>query len=74
MEDMMRDERTREAVADRTNMGRYLAIGFVALWLVTLLTLVGHVGAGGARCMGRPAAARHDLSSRCPRCRRRALR
>ena len=46
MEDMMRDERTREAVADRTNMGRYLAIGFVALWLVTLLTLVGHVGVG----------------------------
>jgi hypothetical protein len=46
MEDMMRDERTREAVADRTNMGRYLAIGFVALWLVTLLTLVGDVGVG----------------------------
>ena len=37
-----RDESVREATAERTNVGRYLAIGFVALWLVTLLTLVGH--------------------------------
>jgi hypothetical protein len=47
MDDRHRDDKTREAVAERTNMGRFLAIGFVALWLVTLLTLVGHVGVGG---------------------------
>ncbi|MEI6724701.1 MAG: hypothetical protein WCN81_00585 [Actinomycetes bacterium] len=47
MNDKHRDGKAREAVADHTNMGRFLAIGFVALWLVTLLTLVGHAGVGG---------------------------
>jgi len=47
MNDRHRDDETRVAVAERTNMGRFLAIGFVALWLVTLLTLVGHAGVGG---------------------------
>ena len=47
MDDEHRDEKTREAVAERSNMGRFLAIGFVAIWLVTLLTLVGHAGVGG---------------------------
>jgi hypothetical protein len=47
MDDKHRDDKTREAVAERTNMGRLLAIGFVAIWLVTLLTLVGHAGVGG---------------------------
>jgi len=47
MDDTHRDDKTREAVAERTNMGRFLAIGFVALWLVTLLALVGHGGVHG---------------------------
>jgi len=47
MDEKHLDDKTREAVADHTNMGRFLAIGFVALWLVTLLTLVGHAGVGG---------------------------
>ena len=46
-ETRQRDETTREAVSERSNLGRFLAIGFVALWLVTLLTLVGHAGVGG---------------------------
>jgi len=47
MDEAQRNEKTREGVTERTNMGRYLAVGFVALWLVTLLTLVGHAGVGG---------------------------
>jgi hypothetical protein len=47
MNDTRRDDETREAAAERSNMGRFLAIGFVALWLVTLLTLVGHTGVHG---------------------------
>jgi hypothetical protein len=47
MDDTQRDDRAREAVAERSNMGRFLAIGFVALWLVTLLALVGHTGVHG---------------------------
>jgi hypothetical protein len=47
MDDEHGDDKTHEAVAERTNMGRFLAIGFVALWLVTLVTLVGHAGVGG---------------------------
>ena len=47
MDDKHRDDKTRGAAVEHTNMGRFLAIGFVALWLVTLLTLVGHAGVGG---------------------------
>ena len=47
MDETQRDDRTSEGTAERTNYGRFLAIGFVALWLVTLLALVGHVGVGG---------------------------
>ena len=47
MEATHQDDRTRESVAERSNLGRFLAIGFVALWLVTLLTLVGHTGVHG---------------------------
>lgn len=48
MDEKQREGRTSEDVAERTNYGRFLAIGFVALWLVTLLALVGHVGVGGS--------------------------
>jgi|APFre7841882630_1041343.scaffolds.fasta_scaffold533374_1 hypothetical protein len=47
MDETDRDHESRDAVAERTNIGRFLAIGFVALWLLTLLTLVGHAGVGG---------------------------
>ena len=46
-ETQRQDERSREAASGRSNLGRLLAIGFVALWLVTLLTLVGHAGVRG---------------------------
>ncbi len=47
MDETQREGRKNEEAAERTNYGRFLAIGFVALWLVTLLALVGHVGVGG---------------------------
>jgi hypothetical protein len=35
------DERVQEAAAERTNIGRLMAVGTVVLWLVTLLLVLG---------------------------------
>ena len=35
------DDRVREAAAERTDIGRLMAVGTVVLWLVTLLLVLG---------------------------------
>jgi CHASE3 domain sensor protein len=35
------EDTTSESVAEQTNFGRYLALALVAVWLVTMVALVG---------------------------------
>jgi hypothetical protein len=42
-----RDSRPQDAAAERTQLGRVIAVGTIALWLVTMLLVMGPAAARG---------------------------
>jgi hypothetical protein len=42
-----RDTPAREAVAERSNLGRIIAVGTLVLWLATMLLVMGPAAARG---------------------------